>query len=161
MHSLRKTLQEKEGFTLLEILLAAVLMSLLLSLLMGFIVQSSQAFSLEDDLLTTAQTGELALEFIMSQLRMAGDYQIVDQNSIEFIGYYQEEKESLSFFPYISGGVWALGFRVGTGTARPLINHVKKIHFLPVEESIQITLTVKGKGGREITQKTWVKPRNL
>lgn len=157
---LQKILLEKQGFTLLEILLVAMLMSILFCLIMGLVVQSSRAFSLEEDLLTTKQTGELALEFMSTQLRMASSVHITENTSIHFTGYYTQE-EALSFFLYTSAGVQALGFRVGTGTTRPLINQVAEICFQEDGSTIQITLTIEGRNGREVTQSIRVTPRNL
>lgn len=154
-------LLDKRGFTLLELLLTASLMSLLIGLLITFMIQSIGAFSLEDDFLTTNQTAELALEFVTSYLRMAYEYELKDnQSTINFTGYYQGTQRDLSFFQYTSGGEPALGFQVNSGVRRPLINGVKEISFSPQGSSIHIILVMDGKNGQEVQVTSWVTPRN-
>lgn len=151
--NIKELWQEEKAFTLMELLLATSLMALVICLTLGLIFHTGKAFSLEDDLLTSFQTGELAMEFMISHLRMASQIQIQNSignnNQILFSGFYGDEEGEISFSRYTSSGKSVLGFRVDRGVRRPLISGVQQIFFEEKEKSIEVTLVIKDKGGRD------------
>lgn len=155
--------RKREAFTLIEVLLALSLMASIISLSLSLIYSTSRAFSLEDDLFTTSQSGEMAMEFMTNHLRMGWDVVIEEDSGgsqrITFFGYYQGDESLLSFSRYRSQGEWVLGFRVDDGVRRPLVNGVERLGFERDEGAIVVILALVDKRNRESSFFSRVAPR--
>lgn len=150
--------REREGFTLLEILLSTSLMGIVLSLAIGFIFTTTQFFQLEEGIGTTSQSGELAMEMMTIYLRMASEVQIrEDHQEISFKAYYRGAITQLSFLPTADN--LSLGFRSGVNI-NPLIDNLEEIYFQWIGNAIMIRLTIHDEQGQEYTFTSSVIPRS-
>lgn len=157
MRDVQNLFLERKAFTLLEILLSMSLMALLMGLVFGFIFTVTQYFQLEEEILTTSQSGDLAMEMMTIYLRMADDVQIrEDHEEISFKAYYRGNITQLSFRPTTDRE--SLGFRSGVNI-NPFIDNLEKIHFQWAGEAIMVKLIIFDEKGKERTFTSLVTPR--
>ncbi len=148
-----------EGFTLIETMLAILILSILVISFYSIINFTGQVSSKEIEYLTDRQKGQLALNLIISYLREAEEI-TVNESGIEFKGYYLDEGEKwISFQLYDSNSVQTLGIKSGDkidgeidySYIMPLVSGVTKLKFVNINGDKTLLKVILGIGKRNFT----------
>jgi len=145
----RDKTKNKEGFTLLEMLLVITISSLMAVIFLQLIVnlyKNNNFFNLQNAWQLDAY---LAVDFMASQIKNAAEVEVINQQEIDIFSYYDQEYQWLKFSIYQSGGHNALGRSIGStdiinkdfGRNLSLFDKIEDLSFKIVEPGLlKITL---------------------
>jgi prepilin-type N-terminal cleavage/methylation domain-containing protein len=171
MKSLRKSLVPmnprileplSKGFTLIEIIIVIVILSIVSAITIKFLIDSLKIYTMTANQKTLFDEGKLALERMCRDIRDARSITSVTASSITFVRNNPTAQdsagESIAF--RWNGGTNPLE-KVKAGTGYPMASNVTAFTVTNATNEIQLQLTLQLTSGENVTLQTKVYPKNL
>jgi len=171
MKSLRKSLVPmnprileplSKGFTLIEIIIVIVILSIVSAITIKFLIDSLKIYTMTVNQKTLFDEGKLALERMCRDIRDARSITSVTASSIVFVRTNATAQdsagESITF--RWNGGTNPLE-KVKAATGYPMASNVTSFAVTNATNEIQLQLTLQLTSGENVTLQTRVWPKNL
>jgi prepilin-type N-terminal cleavage/methylation domain-containing protein len=171
MKSLRKSLVPmnprileplSKGFTLIEIIIVIVILSIVSGITIKFLIDSLKIYTMTVNQKTLFDEGKLALERMGRDIRDARSITSVTASSITFertnATAQDSAGESITF--RWNGGTNPLE-KVKAGTGYPMASNITAFTVTNATNEIQLQLTLQLTSGENVTLQTKVYPKNL
>jgi len=152
----------ERGFTLIEIIIVIVILSIVSGITIKFLIDSLKIYTMTVNQKTLFDEGKLALERMCRDIRDARIITSVTASSITFERTNATAQDSAgeSIIFRWNGGTNPLE-KVKAGTGYPMASNVTAFTVTNATNEIQLQLTLQLTSGENITLQTKVYPKNL
>ncbi|MCJ7704810.1 MAG: prepilin-type N-terminal cleavage/methylation domain-containing protein [Desulfobacterales bacterium] len=152
----------QRGFTLIEIIIVIVILSIVSGITIKFLIDSLKIYTMTVNQKTLFDEGKLALERMCRDIRDARSITSVTASSITFVRTNATAQDSVgeSITFRWNGGTNPLE-KVKAGTGYSMASNVTAFTVTNATNEIQLQLTLQLTSGENVTLQTKVYPKNL
>lgn len=146
-----------EGFTLLEVLLAIVIMGIFIGASFGFLKYNLEFFNREEADLLSSTEEKIALNYLSRDIIPASEIELFD-DKMRLFTFFKGERINVIYKLYDLKFGQALGKKTGKQIL-PVINNIKKLDFSKEDKLLRIEFTLINNRGEERKIIKFIMPR--